>query len=472
MASDVGSNQSVERALTVLRVFTAGRSELRVSDVAKLADLGLSTASRLLATLEAAGFVDRDPVSGLYRLGLDTVRLGGAVLNSHPVHREARQIAQNLAADLGLGVNVAVRRDASLFYLLNFEGRQAPRAFVLAGQRNPLHATGLGKSLLTGLTPLERARAAAGRRPGGRTRPARSPPTSSSTPSSIAPRPAATARAGGAGARPRLRRRPDPRRRRHVVAALSVSGRSPRSTCRPGRSHCRRIVIEAADSISIGRLRVAPDRPTTSQRGVAVKDRTFAVPADPAGARAARRGRAVSARRVAVHAACSTRAWSCPAARSPAWTTSTAVLDRNFWPVLEHTVVFTVGSTVVPVVIGFAARPGAQHEAAWRAVLRGLFLMPWVIPGVVVSRSSGCGSSTRTTACSTACWSACTWSTSRSCGWAALGTAMTAIIVGEELGQLPVDHGDAPRRPADGTDGVARGGGVGRRGARSTGSGM
>jgi DNA-binding IclR family transcriptional regulator len=156
MASDVGSNQSVERALTVLRVFTAGRAELRVSDVAKLADLGLSTASRLLATLEAAGFVDRDPVSGLYRLGLDTVSLGGAVLNSHPVHREARQIAQNLAAELGLGVNVAVRREASLFYLLNFEGRQAPRSFVLAGQRNPLHATGLGKSLLTGLTASER----------------------------------------------------------------------------------------------------------------------------------------------------------------------------------------------------------------------------------------------------------------------------------------------------------------------------
>ncbi|GAA2329717.1 IclR family transcriptional regulator [Dactylosporangium salmoneum] len=156
MAADVGSNQSVERALTVLRVFTAGRSELRVSDVAKLADLGLSTASRLLATLEAAGFVDRDPVSGLYRLGLDTVSLAGAVLNGHPVHREARQIAQNLAAELGLGVNVAVRREATLFYLLNFEGRQAPRSFVLSGQRNPLHATGLGKSLLTGLSAAER----------------------------------------------------------------------------------------------------------------------------------------------------------------------------------------------------------------------------------------------------------------------------------------------------------------------------
>ncbi|GAA4245858.1 IclR family transcriptional regulator [Dactylosporangium darangshiense] len=156
MAAETGSNQSVERALTILRVFTTGRPELRVSDIARLADLGLSTASRLLATLEAAGFVDRDPVSGLYRLGLDTVSLGAAVLNGHPVHREARQIAQNLAAELGLGVNVAVRRDSSVFYLLNFEGKHAPRSFALAGQRNPLHATGLGKSLLSGLVPGQR----------------------------------------------------------------------------------------------------------------------------------------------------------------------------------------------------------------------------------------------------------------------------------------------------------------------------
>src|SRR5690348_13109226 len=110
MAADAGNNQSVERALSVLRTFTSGRAEMRMSDVAKAAGLGASTTSRLLATLEVAGFVERDPVSGLYRLGLDVVSLAAGVLNSHPVHRVARQIAQNLAAQLGLGANVAVPR--------------------------------------------------------------------------------------------------------------------------------------------------------------------------------------------------------------------------------------------------------------------------------------------------------------------------------------------------------------------------
>lgn len=156
MAAEAGGNQSVERALSVLRTFISGRAEMRMSDVAKATGLSASTTSRMLATLEAAGFVEREPVSGLYRLGLDVVSLAAGVLNSHPVHRAARQIAQNLAAQLGLGANVAVRRGDRLFYLLNFEGRQAPRSFVLTGQTNPLHATGLGKALLSGMTSAQR----------------------------------------------------------------------------------------------------------------------------------------------------------------------------------------------------------------------------------------------------------------------------------------------------------------------------
>jgi DNA-binding IclR family transcriptional regulator len=148
------NNQSVEKAATVLAAFVPGGS-LRVADVAKRAGLSQSTASRMLATLETVGFVERDEV-GLYRLGPALITLAGAAVNHHPVHRAARQPAQNLAAALGLGANVAVRRGDSLFYLCNFEGPLAPKSFVLMGQHNPLHATAMGKCLLFGLDAEQR----------------------------------------------------------------------------------------------------------------------------------------------------------------------------------------------------------------------------------------------------------------------------------------------------------------------------
>ncbi len=153
--AEQGTNQSVEKTAAVLSAFIDGR-ELRVADVVKHARLGQSSASRLLATLESLEYVERDPVSSLYRLGPALVTLGGVAINQHPVHREARQRAQNLAARLGLGANVAVRRGESLFYLCNFEGRLAPKSFTLIGQRNPLHATGMGKCLLLELSAEQR----------------------------------------------------------------------------------------------------------------------------------------------------------------------------------------------------------------------------------------------------------------------------------------------------------------------------
>lgn len=61
------------------------------------------------------------------------------------------------------------------------------------------------------------------------------------------------------------------------------------------------------------------------------------------------------------------------------------VLDGEFWPVLRHTLVFTVCCTAIPFLIGFALALALNTRLPGRGLLRGLFLFPWVIPGVVVS---------------------------------------------------------------------------------------
>lgn len=151
MREPAGGTQSVERALGLLEAFTHDTPELRASELARSSGLGQSTVSRLLATLEASGYVARDERSGLYRLGHRVVTMAGVALNQSAVHREARTIAQVLASDLGLGANVAVRRDDQMLYLLHFEGRRVQRNYTMIGRSGPLHATGIGKALLSEL---------------------------------------------------------------------------------------------------------------------------------------------------------------------------------------------------------------------------------------------------------------------------------------------------------------------------------
>lgn len=147
--------QSVERALAVLNAFSEDAPERRVSELVAETGLGQSTVSRLVGALTSLGYLEQDERSGHYRVGPQVVRLANTALNESVVHRQARQVAQNLAHELRLGVNVAERQGQHLFYLCNFEGPLAPRSFTLVGRQAPLHATALGKSLLVDLTRSE-----------------------------------------------------------------------------------------------------------------------------------------------------------------------------------------------------------------------------------------------------------------------------------------------------------------------------
>lgn len=144
--------QAVERALALLGCFSDEHSELRISDLSARTGLGQSTVSRMVASLDRLGFVTQDSRTGLYRLGTTTITLGSVALNSSPVFRAARQIAQSLAQTTGLGVNIAELRDDQLFYLANFEGSNAPKSFTMTGRTAPLHATGMGKAILSELS--------------------------------------------------------------------------------------------------------------------------------------------------------------------------------------------------------------------------------------------------------------------------------------------------------------------------------
>ena len=61
------------------------------------------------------------------------------------------------------------------------------------------------------------------------------------------------------------------------------------------------------------------------------------------------------------------------------------VLTGEFFPLLVQTLVFTLGTTIAPFVIGFGLALALNSRIRGAKVLRGLMLIPWLIPGVVVS---------------------------------------------------------------------------------------
>lgn len=78
-------------------------------------------------------------------------------------------------------------------------------------------------------------------------------------------------------------------------------------------------------------------------------------------------------------------------ARDPNWTWNgisnyTGILrDSLFWKVTRNTIVWTVGSTLLAVVLGFVAAMVLHREFIGRGLLRGILLIPWVISAVAAA---------------------------------------------------------------------------------------
>ncbi|MEV8252516.1 IclR family transcriptional regulator [Rhodoglobus sp. NPDC076762] len=149
--------QGLARASAVLAALgDSTTGALRASEIGRIANLGATTIARLLSSLEELEYVSKDPESQLYSIGPQILKLSSQGLNQNAVHRESRSVAQELARRTGLSVNVAIRHGDHIVYLCHFEGELAPKAHTMIGMRQPMHASALGKCLLSEMTDTER----------------------------------------------------------------------------------------------------------------------------------------------------------------------------------------------------------------------------------------------------------------------------------------------------------------------------
>lgn len=139
--------QSVDRALSILEIL-ARRGDAGVTELGKELGVHKSTAFRLLAVLEARGFVEQTEDRGTYRLGFGVVRLAGAITAQLDLTRQGRAACERLAADLGDTVNLAILDGHRAVNISQSRGAASIASHNWIGQQTPLHATSSGKVLL------------------------------------------------------------------------------------------------------------------------------------------------------------------------------------------------------------------------------------------------------------------------------------------------------------------------------------
>ncbi|SNB46323.1 IclR family transcriptional regulator [Geobacter sp. DSM 9736] len=147
MSSKISSYtvQSVDKALDILDILSEGSIHATLQNLSDRLGISRNKTFRLLATLENRGLVERDPLSGIYHLGLATVEVAHRFINSASIIRYAHPVMEGLARKHDEAVYMTVMKGDEVLFLDMVDCGQQIKAAPFLGKRFPFFTNAAGK---------------------------------------------------------------------------------------------------------------------------------------------------------------------------------------------------------------------------------------------------------------------------------------------------------------------------------------
>ncbi len=149
--------QTLEKALDIIKLLATTRSKqpLGISEISRNLDIGKSTVHRILDTLMAYKYIEKCPRTLGYRLGWGLFEIGNMVPLQHDLYSFDYEILQELCDEFNEAVNFGVRDDREVVIVSKVDPETRLKVNRQIGTREPLHATSLGKVLISELSDEE-----------------------------------------------------------------------------------------------------------------------------------------------------------------------------------------------------------------------------------------------------------------------------------------------------------------------------
>lgn len=140
--------QALDRAFDVLEALAAHEG-ITLTGLAGYLDQSPATMHRVLATLEQRQYAESDRERQEWFVGPQAFRLGSAFLRRTNIVERSRPVMRELMVRSGETSNLGIERDGDILFVSQVETHNTIRAFFPPGTRSPLHASGIGKALLS-----------------------------------------------------------------------------------------------------------------------------------------------------------------------------------------------------------------------------------------------------------------------------------------------------------------------------------
>jgi DNA-binding IclR family transcriptional regulator len=158
MARKIDRTSPLLRAFALLERVVAADHPVTLNEATSGVALPKPTVYRMLAMLENAGLVMREPGGRRVGAGPRLTRLALDVLRQGSARGPRRAILQELAATIGETVNLTTIDGSDVVYLERVESEMPLRITLQPGSRVPLHCSASGKLLLALMPAARRQR--------------------------------------------------------------------------------------------------------------------------------------------------------------------------------------------------------------------------------------------------------------------------------------------------------------------------
>ncbi|WP_020676685.1 IclR family transcriptional regulator [Geopsychrobacter electrodiphilus] len=142
------SIQSVDNALDVLEALCEEGEEVRISQLSERLGMNKTSIFRLLATFENRGYVEKEPRSGKYKLGISAYEMGQKFLSCMGLLRNAKPVIERLARECNEALYLAVPRGNEILMLDMVDTLQQVKIIPLVGNRYPVTTVSAGLVIL------------------------------------------------------------------------------------------------------------------------------------------------------------------------------------------------------------------------------------------------------------------------------------------------------------------------------------
>ena len=141
--------QSLDRAFDLLETLCRSRNGMSIGGLSAETGLHKSTVHRLLTSMCARGYVQRDAETSVYRAGMRLCELSSYIVDNLDIVERARASLERLEQCTDETVHLVMRDDKDIVYIHKVDnGSSAIRMFSRIGMRLPLYCTGVGKAIL------------------------------------------------------------------------------------------------------------------------------------------------------------------------------------------------------------------------------------------------------------------------------------------------------------------------------------